>query len=235
VVSPLGGGLHANFPLVDREGVTRQYDIYVPSTYNEVSNNGSRPQALVVDLHGLTASKENQESLSGFMAKADDEGFVVAYPQGKGNSWNGYNCCGQARQNGYNDVGYLRDLVASVSTKVNVDHRRIYVTGISNGGAMTHRLACEAADLFAAGAAFSMDLALPDTAQGITTCDPVRPIPMSIFRGYREGNLVISSYCSSTIWDPRVPARRPAWRSGRRSTAAPARRRRPCGARAARR
>jgi polyhydroxybutyrate depolymerase len=197
--------LHTNYSLVDREGTTRQYDLYVSSTYSETSDDGALPRPLIVDLHGLNATKENQELLSGFMVKADEQGFIVVYPQGRDNSWNGYNCCGPSHQNGYDDVGYLRDLVADVSSKVNVDHRRIYITGISTGAAMTHRLACEAADLFAAAATFSMDLALPDVAEGITTCNPVRPIAMSIFRGYREGNLVISSYCPSTIWDPPFP------------------------------
>ena len=205
VASPPAEGLHAGLPLVDREGVTRQYDLYVPTSYDELSDGGSRPRPLVVDAHGWTASKETQQGLSGFMPKADLEGFVVAYPQGKGDSWNAYNCCGEARNNGYDDVGFVRDLVADVASRVNVDHRRIYITGISNGGALTHRLACEAADLFAAAAPFSIDLALPDSAQGITSCDPVRPMPITIFRGYQEGNFVFTSYCPSTIWSPPFP------------------------------
>src|SRR5205823_12272074 len=114
---------------------------YVPTSYDVVSGSGDRPVPLVVDLHGLFAGKEDQELLSGFRAKADAEGFVVVYPNGRDQnptdptddaqrSWNAYNCCGPAYHggvNGYDDVGYIRDLVADVSTKVNVDHGRIYI------------------------------------------------------------------------------------------------------------
>ncbi len=217
VPTPLAAGLHANYELVDREGSTRRYDLYLPAAYDAASAGGAKPLPLVVDLHGFTAGKEDQALVSGFRPKADAVGFIVAYPNGRDQNpadptdnamrgWNAYNCCGPAyNAGGYDDVGYIRDLVADVSAKVNVDHRRIYITGISNGGDMTHRLACEAADLFAAAAPFSFDLPLPDANQGITACTPSRPIPITIFRGYREGNSVISSYCPSTIWDPPFP------------------------------
>jgi len=216
VAARLTPGMHSDFTLQDREGSTRRYDIYVPSSYDAVSGGGDRPVPLVVDLHGLLAGKQDQESLSGFKTKADSVGFVVVYPNGKDQNasdptddnqrgWNAYNCCGPAHTAHLDDVGYLRDLVARVATQVNVDHRRIYITGISNGGSMTHRLACEAADLFAAAAAYSFDLALPDNSEQVSACAPSRPIAMSVFRGYREGNSVITSYCPSTIWSPTFP------------------------------
>lgn len=169
----------------------------------------------MLDLHGLNANKTFQRLLSGFAAKADTLGFVVAWPNGRdpvpgdpssdnGRGWNAYNLGGVSYANGYDDVGHLRDVVADVARRVNVDRRRIFVTGISNGASMTHRLACEAADLFAAAAPFSMDLALPDVKQGIAACAPVRPIPIAIFRGYREGTNVVSSYCPG-IFSPTFP------------------------------
>ncbi|HZR82857.1 MAG TPA: PHB depolymerase family esterase [Candidatus Binatia bacterium] len=204
-------GLVSDIPLTDREGAARAYDLYIPGSYPAASASGDRPVPLVVDLHGFDASKSQQRALSGFAAKADAIGFVVAYPNGRdpdptdpssnaGRGWNAYNCCGAAHDAGYDDVGFVRDVVADVSQRVNVDHRRIYVTGESNGASLTHRLACEAADLFAAAAPFSFDLALPDAQQGIATCTPSRPITVSIFRGYREGPNVVSAYCPGRFY-----------------------------------
>jgi polyhydroxybutyrate depolymerase len=227
-------GLATDLPVVDREGVTRRYDLYVPASYTAASGGGTKPVPMVLDLHGVYANKTDQRLLSGFAAQADAVGFVVAYPNGRdpdpgdptvdtGRGWNAYNLGGISHENGYDDVGYLRDVVADVARRVHVDHRRIYVTGVSNGGGMTHRLACEAADLFAAAAPFSLDLALPDVAQGITTCAPSRPITVAIFRGYREGPNVISSYCPG-IFAPTFPGAQSglaAWAAVNGCTGAP--------------
>jgi polyhydroxybutyrate depolymerase len=92
-------------------------------------------------------------------------------------SWNGGElCCGTSQRTGVDDVGFMRAIVAKLQQEACIDPKRVYATGLSNGGAMSHRLACEAADLFAATAPVSM-------GNGTRPCQPARPISVTMFRG----------------------------------------------------
>ena len=176
----LSPGLNQNLSLV-HDGIPRVYDVLVPAGYD-----GSVPVPLVVDMHGFISNKDQQRGLSGFVALAQAETFLVAWPQGLfsngdlaantgGPAWNaGGFCCGDAapQNQSPDDAGFIRAMVAAIAAEANVNPQRIYITGLSNGGAMTHRLACEAADLFAAAAAFSFPNAL------VTPCTPARPMPI---------------------------------------------------------
>jgi polyhydroxybutyrate depolymerase len=87
---------------------------------------------------------------------ADRENFLIVYPNGMGRfgkrllTWNAGTCCGYAAINNVDDIDFVRALIGKVAEVVPVDRRRIYVTGLSNGGMMAHHLAAEAADLIAA-------------------------------------------------------------------------------------
>lgn len=125
-------------------GLTRTYQVHVPASYD-----GSVVVPLVMDFHGFTSNGGQQAALSGMVQLSDREGFIVAHPDGVNNAWNVGLCCGNA---GIDDVGFIRAVVAAIGAEANVDPQRIYATGLSNGGAISQRLACEAADLFAAAA-----------------------------------------------------------------------------------
>jgi polyhydroxybutyrate depolymerase len=157
-------------------GTTRTFNLHVPPSYTR-----TRPMPLVVDMHGFTSSATAQAGVSGFRAKSDQAGFLVAWPQGLSNSWNAYGCCGNSLNNNVNDVGFMRALVQQVAAMGNVDVSRVYATGLSNGGSMTHRLACEAADVFAAGAPVSFTLNRTDAQ-----CNPSRPISLIEFHGLND-------------------------------------------------
>ena len=92
---------------------------------------------LVVDLHGLNSNPPAQDDLSGFRAKADEEGFVVAQPQAAGvvPTW-------QAGMTPSPDVDFLRTVIADVSSLIDVGS--VFLSGFSNGGGMAHRFACDA-------------------------------------------------------------------------------------------
>src|SRR5262249_3736281 len=91
-------------------------------------------------------------------------------------AWNANTCCGNG---GIDDVGFIRAVVAAASGQANIDPQRVYVTGLSNGGAMSQRLACDAADLFAASA----PMAFPVTYIPATRWQPARSIPVPTFMG----------------------------------------------------
>jgi polyhydroxybutyrate depolymerase len=171
----LAPGINARTMVFDSQ--TREYDISVPPSYD-----GSVPLPLVVDMHGFGSNKNQQRILSGFQQRSDAEGFLVAYPQGLFNSWNAGVCCGQAQAQSIDDVGFLRAMVDAIAAEANVDPLRVYATGLSNGGAMTQRLACEAADLFAAAA----PMAFPIPFVPLSTCQPSRPIAVLMFMGLTD-------------------------------------------------
>jgi polyhydroxybutyrate depolymerase len=74
---------------------------------------------------------------------ANAKGFVVAYPDGVRRSWNaGGGCCGPASRDKVDDVGFITAMIRAISRAQNIDPKRIYLTGISNGAAMSYRYAC---------------------------------------------------------------------------------------------
>jgi polyhydroxybutyrate depolymerase len=159
-------------------GVERNYRLHVPTGYD-----GTRDVPLLVNVHGFTSNAEQQEVISEAVPLADAHGFVVVHPNGIGNAWNAGTCCGNGN---VDDVGFLRTVIEDVAGQARIDRRRIYVTGLSNGGAMSHRMACEAADLVAAVA----PMAFPIAYEPITDCQPSRPI--AVLSGFGLTDTLVS-------------------------------------------
>jgi polyhydroxybutyrate depolymerase len=140
----------------------RPYDLFLPSAYGEAV-----AVPLIVALHGGGGNKRAQRKLScpdgdlqdpGCMNSiADRAAFAVAYPSGTGarifrnlRTWNagggqnGYQCVsGRACRDGVDDVAYFEAMLADIGSTFQIDTSAVYVTGMSNGAAMAHRLACE--------------------------------------------------------------------------------------------
>lgn len=156
------------------DGVERTYTVHLPVGYT-----GLTPVPLVLDFHGFGSSVFVQQFISGMEAVSDAEGFIVAYPEGLDASWNGGLCCGESVAQNVDDVGFAHAVIAAVVAEENIDVQRVYATGLSNGGAMTHRLGCEAANTFAAVA----PLAFPLPFSPLSVCVPSRAIPVLHFAG----------------------------------------------------
>jgi polyhydroxybutyrate depolymerase len=137
---------------------------------------GAVPAPLVLNFHGITESPELQQLLSQMDPEARKRGMVLVYPEGLGLSWNAGGCCGRARDEQVDDVRFVRDLIAELESELCIDRNRVYATGMSNGGMFSYRLACDAADLFAAVAPVS---AVDETL----ACAPRRPVPILSFNG----------------------------------------------------
>jgi polyhydroxybutyrate depolymerase len=128
----------------------RPYGLFVPSGYA-----ARTPAPLVVLLHGYGASGAAQESYFRLQAVAEAETFLYATPdgtldQGGSRFWNATDACCDLYDTGVDDVGYLTALIDDVGARYSVDPRRVYLVGHSNGGFMSHRMACERADRIAA-------------------------------------------------------------------------------------
>jgi polyhydroxybutyrate depolymerase len=157
-------------------GVARSYLLYAPQVI-------SVKPALVLVLHGFKGSAAEMERRTQrrFDALADRDGFVVAYPEALRAQWNAGHPWEQAQSD---DVGFLAALIDALSGEFDVHPTRIYVTGLSNGAAMSYRLACERPDRIAAIAAVAGGLA----ERLMRPCAALsrRPIPLLVIHGTED-------------------------------------------------
>ncbi len=143
-------------------GRERSAIVHVPPTATD-----NRELAVVLNFHGGGGHGANQQEYSLMDRLADREGFITVYPNGTGRfakrllTWNAGTCCGYAALNNVDDVGFVRALIGKLAESVPIDRRRIYATGLSNGGMMAHRLAAEAGDMIAAVAPVAGGMVLP--------------------------------------------------------------------------
>jgi polyhydroxybutyrate depolymerase len=145
------------------DGTKRTFRVYRPRTV-------ATPAALVVMLHGALGTGAQAEQSYGWDAEADRGRFIVAYPDGLKRTWDvSRGCCGPAASEHVDDVAFIAALVRTISAALPVDRDRIYATGISNGGALSYRLACQT-DVFAAIG--------PDSTNLLGRC--ASPAPISV-------------------------------------------------------
>ena len=155
----------------------RPFDVYVPASYN-----ADTPMPLVVLLHGFGGSGASQDQYFGLQPLADSRGFLYVHPDGTLNVigkqfWDATNaCCGFGTQ--VDDVAYLSALVQNVQSNYNVDPKRIFFVGHSNGGFMSYRMACDRADLVAAIVSLA-----GATWDDNTKCSPSEPVSVLQIHG----------------------------------------------------
>jgi poly(3-hydroxybutyrate) depolymerase len=129
----------------------RRYRVHVPKKYD-----AANPTPVVVVFHGGGGNPESMLRLSGMNTKSEEAGFIVVYPFGsgldpeRGLTFNGGGCCAYAMQRNIDDVGFTRELLDDLAKVVNVDADRVFATGLSNGGIMSHYVASELSDRIAA-------------------------------------------------------------------------------------
>src|SRR5262245_7308993 len=173
------GTLESRCESLTHEGRTRTYRVYVPQRLHD-------PAPLVFVLHGGGGSGANMELMTrqGFNRMADRDGALVVYPDGVGRNWNDgrSGLRSQAMEENVDDVGFFRTLVRNLSARYRVDAKRVYSTGISNGGFMSFRLACVAADVFAAIAPAASNLSEDIGPR----CTPSRPVSVAILNGTED-------------------------------------------------
>ena len=156
--------------------IPRTFRLFVPHSYD-----GSEPVPLVVGLHGKTVSANHQAWASDFNAIAEREGFLTLYPEGIDNQWNYIRGVpdGFAGIGPWDDDLFLNNLLDDLSQHLNIDPNRIYVTGLSNGGFMTQRLACTQQDRYAAFAS----VAATGTRELPVLCEGQGLIPIMYIHG----------------------------------------------------
>ncbi|MEM0997685.1 MAG: PHB depolymerase family esterase [Bacteroidota bacterium] len=158
---------------ISHGGLSRTARIYVPATYAP-----GTPAPLVFNLHGFTSSASQQELYAQMNAVADTAGFIVAYGEGVNATWNA-----GLLPNSVDDVGFISAMIDSLQVDYTIDPARIYSCGMSMGGFMSYRLACELEGRIAAIASVT-GLMAEDLA---ATCNPTRPVPVLQMHGTLDG------------------------------------------------
>jgi polyhydroxybutyrate depolymerase len=140
------------------DGRTRNFIVYTPKQQTKA------PLPMVFVLHGGGSGTSQQlERFTKFNDVAEREGFITCYPEGYDGNWNDGRGVSfiKAHSENVDDVKFLRAVVDSVAKEQKVDRSKIFATGISNGGFMSHRLAADASDVFAAVAPMVGGMTIP--------------------------------------------------------------------------
>jgi polyhydroxybutyrate depolymerase len=179
----LGIGEHDRILTVG--GLKRTYLVHVPNSYD-----GTEPYPVVLGFHGGGSDAKQFVFYSGLNETADRENFIAVYPNGTGETIQGYGVFiwnGGSRQPGgtdpnlakVDDVEFTKALLNDLATVVRIDEKRIYATGLSAGGIMTYRLALELSDRIAAIAPIA-------SVMGTEKSNPQRPVSVIHFHGTKD-------------------------------------------------
>ncbi|MEW5819424.1 MAG: PHB depolymerase family esterase [Cyanobacteriota bacterium] len=164
--------------LLNHDGQERKYVVHLPDNYSKLKIKFP----VVIYVHGGGGSIKAAYA-DGIDKMSDKYGFILAIPNSTkvkhgpmGNCWNGGRwkggeCCGSA-----DDVGFISKMIDEIKQNYNVDDKRIYAMGISNGGLMTNRLACELSDKIAA-------IATVAPAAILENCHPKKHVPIMNIHG----------------------------------------------------
>jgi polyhydroxybutyrate depolymerase len=161
--------------MIGADGGARTMKVHVPASYDP-----KRPTPVVFNFHGFGSNADQENLLAKMNAKADKETFVTVHAEGTVNSWNAGACCGEAVNQNIDDVAFVGKMIDALEDRLCVDTKRVFATGMSNGGFLSHRLGCELADRIAA-------IAPVAGVMGMPTCTPTRPISVMHFHGTADG------------------------------------------------
>lgn len=155
------------------QGEARQWQLHVPPSFKP-----DHPVAVVYFFHGGGGNMQHSanDKFYGQISSSDRLGHLAVFPNGHGRlksgklaTWNAGNCCGAARDDNTDDVGFVRAIHAELFKRFQIDPQKVFAAGMSNGGMMAHRLACDASDLFRAITAVA-------GTDNTRNCQPSRPV-----------------------------------------------------------
>lgn len=159
----------------------RSFRLYVPAIYT-----GATARPLILNLHGYTSNALQQQYYSNFEPIADTANFLMVYPQGtKDDSNQPYWNAGFSTTQ-VNDIEFLSALIDSLDLTYNINLNRVYSTGMSNGGFMSHTLACELSNRITAIASVTGSIF---TTQYGSNCHPARAVPVMQIHGTADATV----------------------------------------------
>ena len=171
-------------------GITRNYILFVPASYDP-----STPAPLVFSFHGYSSNAALNMNYTGFTAIADTAGFILVHPDGTldGSGTPHWNVGGWTVGSQIDDVGFTEAMIDEISAGYNINANRVYSCGMSNGGYMSFKLACELSDRIAAIASVTGSM----TPQISNACSPSHPTPILQLHGTADPTV---PYNGSPTW-----------------------------------
>lgn len=179
--------------VIEVNGIERTYFIHLPKNFDY-----SKKYPVVFVFHGYGDFPKLIEFYTGWSSKADKENFIAVYPQGTNDaeerqlSFNGHLCCNPALRNNVDDIAFFENLRDEVIKRYNGKSDEIFVTGFSNGGFMTNRLASEVPEKIAAAApvgATTIGRATANRDDFAKLNSPNSPIPILIINGKKDASV----------------------------------------------
>jgi polyhydroxybutyrate depolymerase len=154
----------------------RSYLVHIPEKYDPKT-----PTPVVLVFHGAGTNAQIMVPFCRMNEKSDEAGFIAVYPNGTGAAgifltWNAGGLHGKMAEGKADDVKFVGSLLDDLATVVNIDPKKVYATGMSNGGMMCYRLAAELSDRIAAIAPVAGTMAIAEAK-------PDRPVPVMHFHG----------------------------------------------------
>ena len=169
-------------------GERREYLLYIPEGYKR-----GEPTPLLISMHGFASWPVQQANISQFNELADEFGFIVVYPQGRGFPLR-WQTGAYGEEDPFVDIIFMDDLIRKLMADYSIDPNRMYASGFSNGGGMAHYLACKMSDRITAIATVAGAYALSSEQ-----CNPIRPVPVVTFHGNEDP---IVPYVGGTVSAP---------------------------------
>lgn len=177
------------------DGVERKYWVHVPSGYT-----GENKVPMVIFCHGSGQDGEQFYNISGWKEIGDKENILTVFPSSleycvmedgvtsTTTKWNslpgGFSFC--AGQNVKDDVAFMRQMISALEKRYNIDNKRIYMAGFSNGGQFTATCSIQMSDILAAvvscggGGSFPRD----------SVYTPLRKLPVMLMFGNKDQKLL---------------------------------------------
>jgi len=152
--------------------VSRSYIVHLPPSYTPTNS-----YPLVINMHGFGSDATQQQFYAEMDQVADTANFIVVYPFGIADSWNS----GQiwSYNPGINDVTFISALIDTMAINFSINTSMVYACGMSNGGFMSYKLACELEDKIAAIS--SVTGVMADSV--FASCQTDRPVPIMHIHG----------------------------------------------------
>jgi polyhydroxybutyrate depolymerase len=193
-----GTGLHT----IAVGSLQRSYILHVPSHRPMTQSGTVLPYPVTIVLHGSSGSGDDIRGTTNMDSVSEANRVVVVYPNavaGAGGlfptDWNAGTCCGEAGREGIDDLGFMRAMIAELSSELPIDKRRIHVAGFSDGGRMAYYMACQMADQIAAIGVVSGSLR-------DDSCTPARSVAVIALHGTDDPVVPYDESIDSPMPDP---------------------------------
>jgi polyhydroxybutyrate depolymerase len=170
----------------------RDYLIYLPDTPEPL---GTLP--VIIVLHGAFSTARGIMKLTGFNALADQEKVIMVYPDGAYGlfglfqHWNAGHCCGKAQKDNNDDVGFISAMIEDLKNRYNINERKVFMVGFSNGGMMAYRFCAEHPEAIAGAAVLAGSIGGRESpgAPYWRIPSPGQAVPIIVFHGQQDDSV----------------------------------------------